>query len=229
MISVILSAAVALANPSGVYDVRAYGAKGDGITKDTVAVQAAIDAAGAAGGGEVVVPAGRYLCGTLYLKSNVDVNLALGATIEGSKDPSDYNRWDFCPQNSKSVAENASGGHLIVCLEQTNVVLRGAGMIDGSGRHFMTHGFDPSRVGKTGEESEQNVLTLMPDDGRVCLYRKEPAEFMELPQFCEAFAAFSESLMKWRDRLAGVSAEGGDAAHDGQPSGHAISDGFMQV
>ena len=139
------------AKASGVYDVRAYGAKGDGVAKDTVAVQAAIDAAGAAGGGEVVVPAGRYLCGTLYLKSNVDVNLALGATIEGSKDPDDYNRWDFCPQNSKSSAENTSGGHLIVCLEQTNVVLRGAGTIDGNGRHFMTHGFDPSRVGKTGE------------------------------------------------------------------------------
>ena len=65
-----------------------------------------------------------------------------------------------------------------------------------------------------GEESEQNVLTLMPDDGRVCLYRKEPAEFMELPQFCEAFAAFSESLMKWRDRLAGAPSEGGDADAD---------------
>ena len=120
------------AKASGVYDVRAYGAKGDGIAKDTVAVQSAIDAAGAAGGGEVVVPAGRYLCGTLYLKSNVDVNLASGATIEGSKDPDDYNKWDFCPQNGKSSAENTSGGHLIVCLEQTNVVLRGAGTIDGN-------------------------------------------------------------------------------------------------
>lgn len=79
-----------------------------------------------------------------------------------------------------------------------------------------------------GEDSEQNVLSLMPDDGRVCLYRKEPVERMELPQFCEAFGAFSESLMKWRDRLANYTPDG-DAAHGGRPSGHAISDGFMQV
>lgn len=136
---------------SRVYDVRDFGATGDGVTKDTVAVQAAIDAASKAGGGEVLVPAGRYICGTLYLKSHVEVNLALGATIEGSNDPADYNKWDFCPQNNKSVAENTSGGHLIVCLEQTNVVLRGHGAIDGNGRHFMTYGFDQKRVGKTGK------------------------------------------------------------------------------
>ena len=49
-------------------------------------------------------------------------------------------------------------------------------------------------------------------------------ERLELPQFCEAFGAFSESLMKWRDRLANYTPDG-DAAH----GGHAISDGFMQV
>lgn len=43
---------------AGVYDVRAFGATGDGVTKDTAAIQAAIDAAGSAGGGEVRVPAG---------------------------------------------------------------------------------------------------------------------------------------------------------------------------
>lgn len=50
------------------FDVRSFGAKGDGVTKDTVAVQAAVDAAEAAGGGEVLLPASTYLCGTIYLK-----------------------------------------------------------------------------------------------------------------------------------------------------------------
>ena len=142
-----LAAAVAEAK---VYDVRDYGAKGDGVAKDTVAVQAAIDAANLAGGGEVSVPAGRYVCGTIYLKSNVDFNIAMGATIEGSKEPADYNKWDFCPQNWRDEDENHEGGHLIVCLEQTNVVLRGSGTIDGNGHYFMTNGYDEKRIGKSG-------------------------------------------------------------------------------
>ena len=133
---------------TGVYDVRAFGATGDGVTKDTAAIQAAIDAAGAAGGGEVRVPAGRYVTGTLYLRSNVDFNVTAGATVEASRDPADYNKWDFCPQNNRSVPENHEGGHLFVCLEQTNVVLRGAGTIDGNGVYFMSHGYDESRVGR---------------------------------------------------------------------------------
>ena len=142
-----LAAAVAEAK---VYDVRDYGAKGDGVAKDTVAVQAAIDAANLAGGGEVSVPAGRYVCGTIYLKSNVDFNIAMGATIEGSKEPADYNKWDFCPQNWRDEDENHEGGHLIVCLEQTNVVMRGFGTIDGNGHYFMTNGYDEKRIGKSG-------------------------------------------------------------------------------
>ena len=148
--SAAIAGCVLVPRETGVYNVRDFGAKGDGVAKDTAAIQAAIDAANAAGGGEVRVPAGRYVSGTIYLRSNVDLNIVNGATIEGSKDPADYNAWNFCPQNNRSVAEKHEGGHLIVCLEQTNVVLRGAGTIDGNGRHFMTYGYDESRVGASG-------------------------------------------------------------------------------
>ena len=133
---------------SGVYDVRDFGARGDGVSADTKSLQAAIDAAHAAGGGEVRVPAGHYVTGSLFLRSNVDFNVCAGATVEGSTNPADYNKWNVCPQNSRSEAENHEGGHLFLCVEQTNVVLRGAGTIDGGGAHFMTHGFDRSRIGK---------------------------------------------------------------------------------
>ena len=88
------------------------------------------------------------MTGSLFLRSNVDFHVCAGATVEGSKDPADYNKWDFCPQNNRSVAENHEGGHLFICLAQTNVTLRGEGTIDGNGIYFMTHGYDESRVGK---------------------------------------------------------------------------------
>lgn len=122
---------------SGVYNVKAYGAVGDGVAKDTAALQKAVDACSAAGGGTVLVPPGVYLTGTVYLRSNVDFHIGPGATVKGSTDKADYNAADAFPQNSASVSENASGAHLFVCVEQRNVTLRGPGTIDGSGTAFM--------------------------------------------------------------------------------------------
>ena len=141
----------AASSPSPVgrtFDVRDFGAVGDGVTKDTRALQDAIDAAAKAGGGRVSVPAGRYLTGSLFLKSNVTFDIDAGAVVEASRDPADYNAADVCPQNWASEAENTSGGHLFLSIMQTNVVLCGAGRIDGNGVYFMTNGFDKARIGK---------------------------------------------------------------------------------
>lgn len=131
-----------------VFDVTAFGALGDGVSKNTRALQSAIDAAHTAGGGVVRVPPGRYVTGSLFLRSNVELDVCEGAVIVGSRDPADYNKWDVCPQNWRSVPENHEGGHLFLCVGQTNVTMRGRGMVDGSGDHFMTYGFDESRIGK---------------------------------------------------------------------------------
>jgi len=71
-------------------DVRAFGAVGDGTTKDTAAFQKAIDACAAANGGEVMVPAGNYLIGSIELKSYTTLRLEKGVNLLGSPDLDDY-------------------------------------------------------------------------------------------------------------------------------------------
>ena len=84
-----------------VYDVRTFGAKGDGKTLDSTAINRAIDAAAAHGGGTVHFPAGNYLSVSIHLKSNIALYLDQGATIiaaETSKsiqyDAPEPNAWD---------------------------------------------------------------------------------------------------------------------------------------
>lgn len=71
-------------------DVRSHGAVGDGVTLDHAAFQRAIDRCAAAGGGMVLVPPGRYRCGTVKLRSRVRLHLEAGAEIHGSDREDDY-------------------------------------------------------------------------------------------------------------------------------------------
>ena len=70
--------------------IRDYGAKGDGVTLDTGAIQAAIDACTAVGGGTVYLPPGEYLSGTITLKDNVTLHVGPNARLLGSKSLADY-------------------------------------------------------------------------------------------------------------------------------------------
>ena len=71
-------------------NVREFGAVGDGVAKDTLAVQQALDRCSVLGGGEVLVPAGEYLCGALVLRSNTLLRLEAGASLLGSAELADY-------------------------------------------------------------------------------------------------------------------------------------------
>ena len=120
------------------FDVRDYGAKGNGVAKDTAAIQKAIDAAAAAGGGTVELGPGTYLTGSLFLKSNVDFHVGPGATVKASPDKADYNAADVCPQNSPGCKpESVTGQHLFLCIEQRNVTVRGPGCVDGNSAAFL--------------------------------------------------------------------------------------------
>ena len=121
----------------GAFNVVDFGAKGDGVAKDTAALQKAIDSAAEAGGGRIVVPAGKYLTGSIYLKDNVELHLEKGAVLFGSPDKADYNAAEICPQNWTSKAESNSGAHLVLAVERRNVAITGQGKIDGNCTAFL--------------------------------------------------------------------------------------------
>src|SRR5690349_784110 len=73
-----------------VLNVRDFGAPHDGKASATKQIQAAIDAAAARGGGTVLVPAGQYVTGTLWMKSNVTLHIDAGATLLGSQDKDEF-------------------------------------------------------------------------------------------------------------------------------------------
>jgi len=119
------------------YNVIDFGAKNDGVGLCTSSIQGAIDACHKNGGGRVVVPAGEFVSGTLYLKDNVELHLERGALLKASPDINDYNDDDAYPQNFGCLAENWLGKHLIIALECKNVAITGYGIIDGNGEHFI--------------------------------------------------------------------------------------------
>ena len=110
----------------------------------TAEFQAKIDAAWRSGGGRVVVPAGEWTVGTLWLKSNVELHLEKGAVLNASLDKDDYNANDAVPLNFWSKDEEWSGGHLILCNAATNVAITGEGTLHGHGSSFFG-GLDPKR------------------------------------------------------------------------------------
>ena len=112
-----------------VFDVRQYGAKGDGITLDSAAVQKAVDAAGDAGG-RVVLPPGRYLCGTIELRSRVTLEIQQGAVLVGSSRLEDYRTHTW------GHHQDITPWHLLAGHDLEDVVITGEGTIDGSGPAF---------------------------------------------------------------------------------------------
>jgi polygalacturonase len=112
-------------------DAKAFGARGDGITLDTRALQAAIDAA-ALQGAKLRVGPGVYLTGALFLKSGMTLRLERGATLLGSRDLADY---PLLPTRVAGI-EMRWPTALVNIYGEHDVALTGEGCIDGDGQVF---------------------------------------------------------------------------------------------
>ncbi len=130
---------LARAGPAAARDclITEFGAKaGDDVT-DTRAIQAAIDSCAASGGGRVVVPAGRFVSGTLYLKSHIELHLSRGSLLLGSPRLEDY------AASKEAVSSHTEGKRdgLLIAEKAEHVAISGAGIVDGNGESFWEPGF----------------------------------------------------------------------------------------
>ena len=116
------------------YNVLQQGAVGDGKTLNTKSLQSAIDALHAKGGGQLYFPAGRYLTGSLQLKSNVTLYLEKEAVLLGSTSPYDYP--GFSTEKELKVNNDHFDQALIYAEGAENIGITGEGCIDGQGREL---------------------------------------------------------------------------------------------
>lgn len=145
-----------------VVNVLDFGAVGDGRTLCTASIQAAIHACSAAGGGKVVVPAGTYLTGPVFLKSNLEFAVMAGATLLGSTNFADY---PTIPGWWEGL-ERTVYASMITGIDLENVAITGQGTLDGQGAVWLEAWGKTeqlrSKLGLTGREPENPVGSPLP-------------------------------------------------------------------
>lgn len=139
-----------LPNPA-VFNVTDYGAAADGKTLCTKAIQKTVEACAAAGGGTVYFPAGKYLSGAIFLKSNVTLHIGAGATLLASA-----NFADFPPfKPSWAVrSDDTRLSSLITGLDLENIAVIGRGKLDGQGKPW----WDAQRADRQKKAGEKRML-----------------------------------------------------------------------
>jgi hypothetical protein len=141
-----------------IYNIRDYGAKGDGVTLDTAAVQAAIDACTNDHGGTVLVPAGVFVIGTVELKSYVTLQICAGGKLLGSADGKQYHAVKEIPLSGDSTLGDGNVA-LLFAVDALNVTVQGPGIIDGQGAQFRSPSRGvPSPAGISGAHRPYSLL-----------------------------------------------------------------------
>lgn len=123
------------------FDIREFGATGDGVTNDAKSIQSAIDACAESGGGTVLVPSGLvFVSGSIVLRSHVELFLERGAVLQASSEWSHYTeRFIVSALSSGEVHQDTqAAGMFITARDAVDIAITGAGVIDGGGRFFIT-------------------------------------------------------------------------------------------
>jgi polygalacturonase len=169
--------------PARDFDVTKYGAKPDGTTDATAAFRKAIEACHKAGGGRVVVPAGRFLTGPIVLRSNVNLHVTAGATVLFSQDPKRYlpavkTRWEG--------VELMNYSPLVYAYEQENIAITGAGTLDGQAD--ATHWWPwKATTGPTSQKPARDRLFKQAEDGVPVAQRVYGEGDFLRPQFIQPY------------------------------------------
>ncbi len=119
------------------YNIKDFGAVADGITLNTAAIQAAIDACYANGGGQVVVEGGTYMFSSIVLRSNVELHIEANATLLGSPRCEDYPERADVKHVKSELLPRWKNACYIFCEEGENIAITGLGKIDCNGHHFV--------------------------------------------------------------------------------------------
>ncbi len=141
------------------FNITDHGAIGDGQTLNTSAIQRTVDACAAAGGGRVVVPAGTFVSGPVFLKRNIEFHLSAGAVLQGSRNMADYGMVELKTHGHHIRVFLAS---LLTAVQAENVSVTGSGTLDGQGKVW----WDEIDAGRGGSRP---VLVYFLDCERVLL------------------------------------------------------------
>jgi polygalacturonase len=154
----ILARIKAPAFPKRDLSITDFGAVGDGRSEATDEIRKAIETCSQAGGGRVIVPSGTFLTGAVYLKSNVNLHIAEGATLKFIPDPKKYLPVVFTRFEG---IECMNFSPLIYAFEQENIAVTGTGVLDGSASNDNWWGWARRAADDTDSPARPDIKQLL--------------------------------------------------------------------
>ena len=151
-VSTLISSSIHAVGISPYFNVVDFGAAGNGKTLCTQAIQKAVDGCASTGGGTVYFPAGRYLTGAIFLKSNVTLHVSEGAILLAS---TNFEHFPPFKPGWRILSDDTRRSSLITGVDLENIAVTGRGKLDGQGKPW----WDALRKDKNAKEGQPKILT----------------------------------------------------------------------